>query len=339
MSKLPHLDFEKSSQLWAVNCFEHTLPPYRSYPQDSAQGSEPGVVDLIYCQDARTKEERTVAFYDEVKEVLLWCRERNVVLTICSKSPSKLVVEGMLRAFGVWDWFVYPQVFNSRSKSYHFRNLSEATGLHMRNFLFYDDDIANVNMCSKLGVTCQLVDKDAGFNWRTLCQGLEVFQTKQLSRKSFTMWLNCSSSQPQPNSQSDGSSPESRSPDSKDRDRSAEIIQTLSFGLTALRRSPLTPLAEGDAGGLVEGEEEKSDGRSAAALSVVTISSCSLSSLSAPAPSSSTACTDSSSAGNPTEQHRDAAQESSPDEAPPTHTQVKSVRRISERIVLPFLEC
>jgi hypothetical protein len=183
--------------LWDSNCFEHTQAPYSSNPiVDDLLVDSNMIVKKIYCQDARNKSLRTLEFYEEVHEVLSWCHAHKVALTICSKSPSKTTVETILRTFGIWSWFLHPQVFNSRSKSYHFRNLCEATGLKMRDFIFYDDDPANVSMCTKLGVNCCLVDKTIGLSWKTFVQGLELFQSKQLSHKSFTQWRSSSTTLP-----------------------------------------------------------------------------------------------------------------------------------------------
>lgn len=170
-----------------MNCYEHTQPPYSSH-------SGGGLAERIYCVDARSKSGRSVDLYPEVREVLQWCIAHRITLTICSKSPSRSIAEGMLRAYGMWDWFVFPQVFHSRSKTYHFRNLSEATGLQMKDFLFYDDDHSNVTVCGKLGVACQLVDREQGLSWRSFAQGLEVFRAKQSHSKSMGLWSSPSSS-------------------------------------------------------------------------------------------------------------------------------------------------
>lgn len=196
--------------LWPSNCFEHTLPPYSPFPlleggvsyeassmEERASVHESGMLKTVYCLDARSKGHRSLELFEEAGEVLDFIHEHKMTLTICSKSPSKSVVEGILRAFGIWDWFVFPQIFNSRSKSYHFRNLCEATGLKMRDFLFFDDDQANISMCHRLGVTGYLVDKQTGLTWKTFLQGLEVFQSKQLSRRSFTLWLSSGSGKDQ----------------------------------------------------------------------------------------------------------------------------------------------
>jgi hypothetical protein len=135
---------------------------------------------------------RTLELYSDVLSVLQWCVEKKLPISICSRCPSKTVAESALSAFGIWDWFSYPQVFNARSKSYHFRNLEEATGLKLRNFLFFDDEPSNVNTCNRIGVTTILVDKKQGLTWKNFLQGLESFQSKQLSRRSFSNWLQSS---------------------------------------------------------------------------------------------------------------------------------------------------
>ncbi len=123
-----------------------------------------------------------------MKSVLEFCADNNIVLTICSRSPNVGVVEQILTQFGIWDWFLFPQVYNAR-KSYHFRNLSDATGLQMKDFLFFDDEISNINVVSKLGVYCCHVDKEEGLNWETFLKGITMFYAKQRASNSLKRWL------------------------------------------------------------------------------------------------------------------------------------------------------
>jgi magnesium-dependent phosphatase-1 len=130
--------------------------------------------DKISCLDRRTNQPRSLALYPEIKSILEWCADNRIALTICSKCPDFAMVKQILTAFGIWEWFMFPQIFNSR-KTYHFRNLTEATGLKMNDFLFFDDDNSNIHLCMKIGVASCLVDKQKGLTWANFVDGLSLY--------------------------------------------------------------------------------------------------------------------------------------------------------------------
>lgn len=134
--------------------------------------------DLIYCFCPKTNNQRSFSLYPETKSVLDWCYNKNLELTICSRSPDFDLVAQILKAFGLLDYFTYPQIFSSR-KSYHFRNLVEITGKVFSNFLLFDDDINNITLCKKMGINCYLVDKSSGMNWASLLNGLKSYYHSQ----------------------------------------------------------------------------------------------------------------------------------------------------------------
>ena len=140
------------------------------------------------CIDRRTNHERSLSLYPEIRSILEWCADNRVALTICSKSPDFTIVKQILQAFGIWEWFMFPQIFNSR-KTYHFRNLTEATGFKMNDFLFFDDDLANINMCTKIGISSCLVDKQKGLTWSNFVDGLTLFYNNQKASSSMATWL------------------------------------------------------------------------------------------------------------------------------------------------------
>lgn len=176
-------------QLWPSNCYEMTAPPYEnSMTYKAAHLDVVGRVDVIFCTDKRTNTIKPFCMYPETRQVLEFCAENDIVLTICSRSPDIQVVEQIMQAFGIWEWFLFPQVYYKR-KTFHFRNLTEATGFKMRDFLFFDDEPSNVSMCGRMGVNACLVDKETGLNWDTLIRGLQSYREKLLCRKSFSGWV------------------------------------------------------------------------------------------------------------------------------------------------------
>ncbi len=123
---------------------------------------------------------RKLTLYPEAREIFQWCVINKVKLTICSRSPQKSFVEEILKAFKIWDWFEFPQIYYKR-KTYHFRNLSECTGLNLSRFLFFDDEESNVETCRSAGVPSFQVQKGVGLNWQTFIQGLQYFHEVQLN--------------------------------------------------------------------------------------------------------------------------------------------------------------
>jgi hypothetical protein len=168
-------------------------PPQRSSFDSflsSHQHQQPTITlkDKISCIDRRNNSERFLSLYPQVISILEWCADNRIAMTLCSKSPDCSLIKQIMVAFGIWDWFLFPQVFNSR-KTYHFRNLTEATGFKMNDFLLYDDDIANINLCNKIGVTSCLVDRSTGLTWSTFVDGLQLYYNTQKSSSVMTSWL------------------------------------------------------------------------------------------------------------------------------------------------------
>ena len=110
-----------------------------------------------------------------------WCVDNGIILTICSRCPDQNVVKAILDALEMWEWFLLPQIYASK-KTHHFRALKQSIGCKYSDFIFFDDDVNNVNICGKIGVNCVQVDKYNGLNWDTLIEGLELFQTNQKSK-------------------------------------------------------------------------------------------------------------------------------------------------------------
>lgn len=157
-------------QVWPSNCFEHTQGPYSKINEDDLS-------DGVTCIDRRTKEYRKLQLYSDVREICEWCIDNNVVLTICSGTPSRELVEEILTSFNMLEWFFMPQVFKGR-KSYHFRNLFEYSGSKAESFLFFDDSASNIEVCNSIGVTSVLVDGQVGLTWDSFLKGLKTYSSK-----------------------------------------------------------------------------------------------------------------------------------------------------------------
>lgn len=168
-----------------------TAPPYlnsHSHIGSNSDLSYAGRPDVIFCTDKRRDTIRPFCMYPETRQILEFCAEHDIVLTICSRSPDVSIVEQILEAFGIWEWFLFPQIYYKR-KTFHFRNLTEAIGFKMHDFLFFDDEPANITMCGRMGVNACLVDKTKGLNWTTFVQGLQLYKEKLSCRNSFSDWI------------------------------------------------------------------------------------------------------------------------------------------------------
>ncbi|KAJ3192611.1 Magnesium-dependent phosphatase 1 [Irineochytrium annulatum] len=83
------------------------------------------------------------------------------------------------------------QIFPGR-KIEHFNNIAAATGVPLRDMLFFDDERRNITGItdidvSKLGVTCFLVDK--GTSWSAVRDGLTKYQDNKRSAGMMKSWL------------------------------------------------------------------------------------------------------------------------------------------------------
>lgn len=160
--------------IWNTSCFEHTSSPYELFEE-----SDPSVKSVSYT--SRQDRERCVlSLYPDVYEILDWCREKGIKLTICSKSQQSEAARGILTAMGIWSLFQFPQIYNRR-KSTHFKQLKECTDLEYENFLFFDDDAANIEMSSALGVVAEKVNPTVGLTKETFLRGLTSFTMKHMA--------------------------------------------------------------------------------------------------------------------------------------------------------------
>jgi hypothetical protein len=148
-------------------------------------------VDKIYGICRKTQKFRPIALYPQVSQILQFCLDHDLILTICSRSPQSTVIEQVLKQFGIWEYFLFPQIYNER-KSYHFRNFNDVSGHALKDILFFDDEPANINVVSSLGVSGCLVSKEQGLDWSTFVKGIALFATKQRTSKSLKSWLGSS---------------------------------------------------------------------------------------------------------------------------------------------------
>lgn len=175
-------------QLWPAICAEHTVGPYQKCPHDGTEASKKMSMNSLFCTDKRTSAARLLSLFPQVREVLEFCLDNSVIVTICSRSTDKTVIQEILTAFEMWDWFFLPQIFPQR-KVNHFCNLVEQANLEFTDFLLFDDDPNNIRLCTQMGVSGCLVGKSSGLNWSKFVKGLKTFQYNAQARKSLQQWV------------------------------------------------------------------------------------------------------------------------------------------------------
>lgn len=112
------LCFDLDHTLWPLYCYEETHAPYQRVPS-----SVPGEVCVSYSDGAGGR--RTLTLFPQAVQVIRWCHDRGITLSICSKSRDESAARGILEAAGLWSFFRFPQIYNRR-KSTHFRMLKGA---------------------------------------------------------------------------------------------------------------------------------------------------------------------------------------------------------------------
>lgn len=175
-------------QLWPAICVEHTLGPYQKCPHDGTEESMKMSMNSLFCKDKKTNAARLLTLFPQVREVLEFCIDNSIIVTICSRSTDKAVIQDILTAFDMWDWFFLPQIFPLR-KVNHFCNLVEQANLEFTDFLLFDDDANNIRLCTQMGVSGCLVGKSSGLNWSKFVKGLKTFQYNAQARKSLQQWV------------------------------------------------------------------------------------------------------------------------------------------------------
>lgn len=128
----------------------------------------------LLCVDRFTKKPRILSLYQDIHSIIQFCLSHNIHLSICSKSSNYENAQQILTSFGLWEYFQYPQIYYAR-KSVHFRNLRGCTNYLYHEYLFFDDEIRNIEICSNIGVRTQLVNKSTGLTWSTFLDGLKSY--------------------------------------------------------------------------------------------------------------------------------------------------------------------
>lgn len=102
----------------------------------------------------------------------------DVPVGIASRSPMPDDARHLLNTFGIEKYVVTEacmQIYPG-SKKEHFRHMARSSRVPHSDMLFFDDEERNIREVSALGVTCVLVNRDAGFCVEAFMEGIDKFR-------------------------------------------------------------------------------------------------------------------------------------------------------------------
>lgn len=149
--------------LWPTFFSANTLPPYIPLHGRPSQ---------VLCVDKKTHKPRMLSLYPEVIDTIMFCLDNEIMVSIASKNSNRDDAQAILRSLGIWHLLHFPQIFQNR-KTFHFRNLKNATHFDYDEFMFFDDDVKNVSACNNIGVHGFRVSRASGFNGDVLLRALQ----------------------------------------------------------------------------------------------------------------------------------------------------------------------
>lgn len=126
----------------------------------------------------------TPRLFPHVEGIIHACRERGILVTAASRTPTPEVATAFLKKSGLDTKFDNIQLIpaadgfdavSAQKDTCHLPNIRTATGLQWRDMLFFDDEVGNVTKVQRLGVCSVLVPTSKGLCLTTFQQGLEKF--------------------------------------------------------------------------------------------------------------------------------------------------------------------
>ncbi|CAE7390193.1 MDP1, partial [Symbiodinium microadriaticum] len=84
-------------------------------------------------------------------------------------------------------------VIHPGSKTVHFNEIAQRTGIEFREMLFFDDRAMNVRVAQKLGISAYQVSSLEGLTYKAFAAGLQTWRSERRSSSALSSWL-----QPQP---------------------------------------------------------------------------------------------------------------------------------------------
>eukprot|EP00435_Cladocopium_sp_Y103_P011115 s3604_g2.t2 len=75
------------------------------------------------------------------------------------------------------------------SKTAHFKQIADGSGLEFREMLFFDDRALNVRAAQKLGIVAHQVSSLDGLTWKDFSAGLDAWRAQRRSSLAMSKWL------------------------------------------------------------------------------------------------------------------------------------------------------
>lgn len=146
-SKVAHMNFslivfDLDFTLWNAGgtwC-DHTYPPYRRVNEH--------VLD---------SENNTILLYPDAKELIHELKD-NYQLAVASRTHQPSWALRLLELFEIRHLFDFLEIYPG-SKTEHFCQLQEKSGISFENMLFFDDEMRNIEDVSRMNVEAVLVDE------------------------------------------------------------------------------------------------------------------------------------------------------------------------------------
>lgn len=173
------LIFDLDQTLWA---FDAAQPRFQTPHRLAPEG--------VQCQAAVAKP------FKEAAEIVRHLKGSGQRLAVASANSQEKVCASLLQHMGFLQdragfggieksiMAIYPG-----SKTAHFKQIADGSGLEFREMLFFDDRALNVRAAQKLGIVAHQVSSLDGLTWKDFSAGLDAWRAQRRSSLAMSKWL------------------------------------------------------------------------------------------------------------------------------------------------------
>ncbi len=119
---------------------DHTNPPYKRVN---------GHIEDSYGNH--------IFLYPDVRTIIKDLDEQGIAMALASRTGAPSWAKELLALFEIGHFFRYQEIYPG-SKTAHFHQLKQQTGLPYKNMAFFDDEMRNIHEVAGLGVHAFFVD-------------------------------------------------------------------------------------------------------------------------------------------------------------------------------------
>lgn len=185
--------FDLDWTLWPLDVDTHVDAPFS---RDAATGA------------VRDRRGREVRLFADTRRVLQWLRARGVPIAFASRTTDPEAAEQLLKAtllhaagsasaadatITLWDLLpsrrhfqAYPSGGGAHgpAKTRHFREIMAAAGLtNHAGIAFFDDAPDNIEVATKAGCACVLLEGGEGITWERFERGLALWRARSSAER------------------------------------------------------------------------------------------------------------------------------------------------------------